>query len=80
MQTSLRGVRYVTSGVEFLIGANSAIKAQSCIMGVVVTQILIAGIEKNDESEMPCLMRNGYSLIDNSVDIREGYSGELQIL
>jgi hypothetical protein len=79
MQTSLRGVRYVTSGVEFLIGANSAIKAQSCIMGVVVTQILIAGIEKRT-SVMPCLMKNGYSLIDNSVDIREGYSGELQIL
>ncbi len=28
---------------------------------------------------MPCQMRNGYSLIDKSVDIRDGYSGELQI-
>jgi hypothetical protein len=28
---------------------------------------------------MPCRTRNGYSLIDKSVDIRDGYSGELQI-
>jgi hypothetical protein len=49
-------VRYVTRGVEFLIGANSAIRAQSCIMGVVVTQILIAGIEKG---KARCLVGRG---------------------
>jgi hypothetical protein len=29
---------------------------------------------------MPCRTKNGYSLIDSSVYIREGYSGELQIV
>jgi hypothetical protein len=34
---------------------------------------------KNNEIEMPCLTKNGYSLIDSSVDIRESYSGDLQM-
>jgi hypothetical protein len=33
----------------------------------------------NDGIEMPRLTKNGYSLVDSSVDIRESYLGELQM-
>jgi hypothetical protein len=49
-------------------------------------------LDRNRKSVMPCkisvvkrryygpwLTMNGYSLVDSSVDIREGYSGELQM-
>ena len=46
-------------------------------MVVVVIGIQVAGDEK--QKRPPRLKKNGYSLIDSSVDIREGYSGELQM-
>ena len=77
VQTFRRLAIYVIRHADCTPSAVFAEKVLSCIMVVVVGRIQVAGDEK--QKKLPWLTKNGYSLVDSSVDTRESYLGELQM-